>query len=96
MYHCEQVGDYEPAKSCVDASLASRRLLLRLLQRKDPDDLGSMSGSNMGSCSMKGSYKRSYHGSSHHMSNKHKNKSKTEVSHPSETSYKTDVVLSLE
>ena len=61
VYHYEQVGVYEHAKSCVDASLASRRLLLRLLQRKDPDDLGSMSGSNMGSCSMKRSYKRSYH-----------------------------------
>jgi tetratricopeptide (TPR) repeat protein len=92
VYYYEQVGDYDRAKACLDSSLGTRRLLLRLLQREDPDDLGSMSGSSVGSRSIKRSYKRS----SRRTNNRHKTKPKKEGPLQSESSNQVDVVLCLE
>ncbi len=60
VHYYEQVGDYERAKMCLNSSITGRRMLLRLLQREEPDD-GSLSGSSIGSRrSMQRNYKRSY------------------------------------
>ncbi len=96
VHYYEQVGDYQRAKVCFDSSLASRRLLLRLLQRDEPDDLGNMSSSSIGSRSMKRNYKRSYQRSSRHANSRNKNKTNKQELVNSEKSDKIDAILSLE
>ena len=96
VHYYEQVGDYERAKICLDSSLANRRLLLRLLQREEPEDLGSMSASSMGSRSMKRSYKRGYQGSSRRTNSRHTRKTKKEKPPQPESSNYIDNLLVLE
>lgn len=90
VHYYEQEDDYERAQIYLDSSLSSRRLLLRLLQRDDPDDLGSLSGS-----SMTRGYKRRYQNHSRRASTRQKRKPKVQENQIAQNN-RIDVILSFE